>query len=128
MAKKDKVIQETTEELEQEDKVLDEVELTKEEQLELQIQELTDTVKRLQNDYLREKADLENVKKRLSPDAASHVLCADISGLGITIEDTEHHGYGQAYLGDDRLNTTATGGTSAAGKSFSPFTSALKSP
>ena len=39
--------------------------LTKEEELELQVQTLEETVKRLQNDYLREKADLENVKKRL---------------------------------------------------------------
>jgi molecular chaperone GrpE len=61
MAKKDK--KETKEVIEE--KVTEEVVLTKEEELELEISALNDIVKKLQNDYLREKADLENIRKRL---------------------------------------------------------------
>ena len=55
---------------EQEDKVLEEdviieEEPTVEEQLNAQIELLEEKVKELQNEYLKEKADLENVKKRL---------------------------------------------------------------
>jgi len=65
MAKKDKkitedVLEEVTEEVEAEEKVL-----TKEEELTQKVEELEATIKKIQNDYLREKADLENVKKRL---------------------------------------------------------------
>lgn len=60
MSKKDKVKQEVVE-----DVLVEEKELSLEEVQFLKIQELEDTVKRLQNDYLKEKADLENVKKRL---------------------------------------------------------------
>jgi len=62
MSKKKKVTEEVTE---QEDKVLEEAELTVEEQQAAVIAELEATVKQLQNDYLKEKADLENIKKRL---------------------------------------------------------------
>ena len=65
MAKKSKteekdVLEEVTPEL-----VEEEVVLTKEEELELKVLELEASVKKFQNEYLREKADLENVKKRL---------------------------------------------------------------
>ena len=53
-----------------------------------------------------------DVKKRLSPEAAAHVLCADISGLGISAEDATFHGFGSAYRGEDSMNKTPTGGTS----------------
>ena len=68
MAKKDKKNEEITE---SEDKVLEEtvieeeVVLTKEEELTLKVEELEGLVKKLQNDYLKEKADLDNTKKRL---------------------------------------------------------------
>ena len=62
MSKKKNVTEEVTE---QEDKVIEEEELTVEEQQAQAIIELQDTVKQLQNEYLKEKADLENVKKRL---------------------------------------------------------------
>jgi molecular chaperone GrpE len=62
MSKKDKVKVGVTE---QDDTVIQEEELSEEETQALLIQELEATVKRLQNDYLKEKADLENVKKRL---------------------------------------------------------------
>ena len=67
MSKKDKVKVEATE---QEEQVAEEKELTLEETQALVIQELQETVKRLQNDYLKEKADLENVKKRLEKERA----------------------------------------------------------
>ena len=52
--------------LEQEDTVIEEEEtLTNEQVLELKVVELENLVKKLQNDYLKEKADLENTKKRL---------------------------------------------------------------
>jgi molecular chaperone GrpE len=65
MAKKSKIQEDvldtkTTEEITEETK-----ELTKEELLENQIKELKEQVTKLQNDYLKEKADVENVKKRL---------------------------------------------------------------
>ena len=65
MAKKSKqtepdVLEETEEEVKVEEK-----ELTKEEELALQVEALETKVSKLQNDYLREKADLDNVKKRL---------------------------------------------------------------
>lgn len=61
MSKKDKVTEEVTE---QEDKVIEE-ELTLEEELANQVKALEARVAELQNEYLKEKADLENVKKRL---------------------------------------------------------------
>ncbi len=62
MSKKAKVTEEVTE---QEDKVIEEEELTLEEQLASQVKDLEAKVSELQNEYLKEKADLENVKKRL---------------------------------------------------------------
>jgi len=67
MSKKDKLKVEVTE---QEEQVAEEKELSLEETQTLVIQELQETVKRLQNDYLKEKADLENVKKRLEKERA----------------------------------------------------------
>lgn len=63
MVKKNKR-KEETEDILQEDKVLEE-EQTEEELLKEKITELENTIKELQTDNLREKADLENVKKRL---------------------------------------------------------------
>ena len=62
MSKKSKVSEEV---LEQDDVVLEEEELSLEETQRLKIEELELTVKHFQNEYLKEKADLENVKKRL---------------------------------------------------------------
>lgn len=62
MSKKNKVTEEVKE---QEDKVIEESELSLEEQLSNQVKELEGKVMELQNEYLKEKADLENVKKRL---------------------------------------------------------------
>lgn len=62
MSKKEKITEEV---LEQEDKVVEEEELSLEEQLSNQVKELEAKVAELQNEYLKEKADLENVKKRL---------------------------------------------------------------
>lgn len=62
-AKKEEVAEVTEEKVTEEVKA--EVVLTKEEELELKVQELENTIKKLRNDYLREKADVENVKKRL---------------------------------------------------------------
>jgi len=67
MSKKNKVKDEITD---QEDKVIEEVELSVEETQAIMIQELELVVKQLQNDYLKEKADLENVKKRLEKERA----------------------------------------------------------
>lgn len=67
MSKKDKVTEEVTE---QEDKVIEEEELTLEEQLTNQVKDLEAKVTELQNEYLKEKADLENVKKRLEKERA----------------------------------------------------------
>ncbi len=68
MAKKEKLQEEVKEvevEEEKEPEVIIEEPLTEEEKSLLKIKELEEEVKKLQNDYLREKADLENVKKRL---------------------------------------------------------------
>ena len=54
----------------------------------------------------------ESVRLRLGPEAAERVLCVDIASLGIRPEDTELHGFGTAYRGEDNLNRTDTGGTS----------------
>lgn len=62
MSKKDKVKVEVTEE---EDLLTEEKELSVEATQALKILELEEVVKQLQNDYLKEKANLENVKKRL---------------------------------------------------------------
>ena len=61
MAKKKKTedVVETEETLEEQE------ELTIEETLQLQVQALEDEVKNLKNEYLKEKADVENTKKRL---------------------------------------------------------------
>jgi molecular chaperone GrpE len=64
MAKKDKQKEQQVEPNLEEDVVLEE-EQSEEELLKEKINELETTVKQLQNDYLKEKADLENVKKRL---------------------------------------------------------------
>lgn len=60
-AKKAKNEEDVLEEVVEEQEVI----LTKEEELELQVKELEAKVSKLQNDYLKEKADLENTKKRL---------------------------------------------------------------
>ncbi|AIO18994.1 Protein GrpE [Candidatus Izimaplasma bacterium HR1] len=62
MSKKTKVTEEVTE---QEDKLIEEEELTLEEAQQLAIEKLELAIKDLQNEYLKEKADLENIKKRL---------------------------------------------------------------
>lgn len=49
----------------EEDVELDEPELTELEQLVLQVTELQDEVARLKNEYLKEKAEVENIRKRL---------------------------------------------------------------
>jgi molecular chaperone GrpE len=64
MAKKDKQKEQQVEATVEDDVVLEE-EQTEEELLKEKINELEVTIKQLQNEYLKEKADLENVKKRL---------------------------------------------------------------
>ncbi len=54
---------------------------TKEEELLEQIKELEEKVKQLQNDYLKEHADLENVKKRLEKE---RILERKYAAMGIT--------------------------------------------
>ncbi len=54
----------------------------------------------------------QETRQRLAPRAAEHVRCADLSGLAISADDMELHGFGSAYRGDDSLNRTPTGGTS----------------
>ena len=65
MAKKEKLQEEVKEVEITEEEIIIEKPLTEEEKLLLKNKELEELVKKLQNDYLREKADLENVKKRL---------------------------------------------------------------
>ncbi len=70
MGKKDDVkkqddVLETSEEAENEKLAEEKKELSEEEKLNLRIYELEEEVKFLKNEYLKEKADLENTKKRL---------------------------------------------------------------
>ena len=93
--KRDELEPEMTEEVvEQEDKVLEEDDLlvaealSEVEMLEQQIETLQVEVARLKNEYLKEKAEVENIKKRLEKEriierkyAAMHVAKAFISPL-----------------------------------------------
>ena len=64
-SKNEDVLEDVLEEEQTVETIEEEVILSREEELELQVKALEDKVRKLQNDYLKEKADLENTKKRL---------------------------------------------------------------